>query len=178
MKEFSQLFDKTDNRGDVCARKKGIMVMRRFSKTTVNGENVTATPEQQEFSAKLKQARLDRGLSQSDLAREIWGEMIDGRGYTVAKNRGLISAYENGQAFPEDKNIQMLADALNLDPAELVPGGIKNTNQRTLVMSVADAKAGLASLQVNMIVPMAVAAQVVAILTAEGQSAKNRKNIS
>jgi transcriptional regulator with XRE-family HTH domain len=73
------------------------------------------------FKDRLLRARTERGWSQSQLAREIWGSMVDERGYTVAKNRDRISAWEGGRAVPDPQNLQKLCDVLGLTLDQLAP---------------------------------------------------------
>lgn len=73
------------------------------------------------FGQKLGAARKKAGLSQSDLARLVWGTTVDTRGYTVAKNRDLISRYEKDAFAPEPGTIERLAAALNMKADDFTP---------------------------------------------------------
>lgn len=73
------------------------------------------------FSENLRAARVERGLSASDLARLIWGETVDKNGYTVAKHRDRISVWENGRGVPEPANLQKVSDVLGIPVEELAP---------------------------------------------------------
>jgi len=73
------------------------------------------------FKQRLYLVRRDKGWSQSELARRVWGEMEDKRGYMVAKNRDRISAYESGRSVPERSNLDAIAEALGMSVAELAP---------------------------------------------------------
>ena len=73
------------------------------------------------FNERLRQVRENNGLSQSELARAVWGTTTDTRGYTVAKNRDRVSAYEGNRAKPSAKNLTALADVLKIDEADLAP---------------------------------------------------------
>ena len=66
------------------------------------------------FSERLYQARTAAGLSQSDLAREVWGVQTTTEGYEVAKNRDRISSYERGKSAPKKDNLMKLADVLGV----------------------------------------------------------------
>lgn len=75
---------------------------------------LSTRPEYHEFSKIVLQAMLKKRMSQSDLAREMWGITKDSRGYEVAKNRDRITHYLKGRAYPEPKNLEALAKALDL----------------------------------------------------------------
>ena len=55
-----------------------------------------------------------QNMNASDVARKVWGEIKDGRGYNVARNRDRIGYYLAGVSFPEDENLRKLADAVGL----------------------------------------------------------------
>ena len=80
-----------------------------------------------------------KGLNASNLARQVWGETTDNRGYKVAKNRDRIGHYLAGVSFPEEDNLQRLAAALGLPYEELAvtkpptgPGSAYHSSSRTL----------------------------------------------
>jgi transcriptional regulator with XRE-family HTH domain len=74
----------------------------------------TPRPEYRQFAETLKAAMTKLGITSSELARQIWGTMQDKRGYAVARNRDRIGHYLAGTSYPEDENLQKLADALGL----------------------------------------------------------------
>jgi hypothetical protein len=59
---------------------------------------------------------MKKGLSASALARAVWGETKDPRGYMVAKGRDRISAYMAGVSYPDTMNRAKIAAALGIDP--------------------------------------------------------------
>ncbi len=73
------------------------------------------------FARKLRELRLDLGLSQSELAGKTFGYTETTKGYRVGRNRDRISQYEAGKAAPTDVNLKALADALNVTTEELAP---------------------------------------------------------
>ena len=123
------------------------------------------------FPHRLYRLRAHRGMSQSDVARAIWGETTDNRGYVVAKNRDRISAYEGGRSVPEKTTLEALAELFGVSLAELAPdlvltgrgtlgGGAPEPNLSvSVVPGTMDAE-----LRVNMIVPIGVAVKVVEML--------------
>ncbi len=62
------------------------------------------------FGARVREARLDLGLSQEDLAERS--------GF----HRTYVGTVERGERNPALRNIVKLAEALDLDPAVLVQG--------------------------------------------------------
>lgn len=74
-----------------------------------------------DFSQRLAQRMQAKGMSQSDLARAIWGSNADG----TARNRDRISSYLQGRGLPTPENLEKLAKALDCKPDDLVPGGLK-----------------------------------------------------
>jgi transcriptional regulator with XRE-family HTH domain len=67
-----------------------------------------------EFAERLREAMQREGLNASDVARRVWGEIQDKRGYYVARNRDRIGFYLAGVSFPEDENLRKLAEAVGL----------------------------------------------------------------
>lgn len=63
---------------------------------------------------------LEKRISASDLAREVWGSKTDGRGYEVAKNRDRIGHYLSGKSFPERENLTKIAKVLGVHPDRLM----------------------------------------------------------
>lgn len=60
-----------------------------------------------------------KGMSASDVAREIWGDTTDRRGYSVAKNRDKIGLYLAATAYPDDETMNSIARALDVPVEEL-----------------------------------------------------------
>ena len=72
------------------------------------------------FADLLMQAMLDAGgINSSELARRVWGTVRDKRGYAVARNRDRISHYLRGHSYPNQENLQKIADALGVTVSEL-----------------------------------------------------------
>ena len=122
------------------------------------------------FPDRLYVARTRKGWSQSDLAREIWGTVEDARGYTVARNRDRISAYERGKATPERANLDALAQALGLPPEELAPDLLMDKDDAagrppSLRLTVLGDGTDAVRLQVDMVTDLATASKVVALLS-------------
>lgn len=119
------------------------------------------------FPRRLHQLMVEQQLSQSDLARRVWGTRKDNRGYVVAKNRDRISAYLSGRASPEPRNLRKLAKALGVGPEDLAPDmtaeSILNADPGVQMTALAGHEDKV-YLRVNMLVPLAVASKVIALL--------------
>lgn len=124
--------------------------------------------EMQEFARKLHDLRTQKGMSQSDLARAIWGETTDTKGNPVAKNRDRISQYEKGRSYPEPHNLKALADALGVDEAVLAPevvaAAVDREEPEVQIVAVRG-HPDKVHVIVNTLTTMAVAAQIMTLLT-------------
>lgn len=65
-----------------------------------------------DFASLLRRLMLERKISASDLAREVWGTFKDKRGYEVARNRDRIGHYLSGKSHPGPDNLLKIAKAL------------------------------------------------------------------
>lgn len=134
------------------------------------------TTQRPDFVEKLRKLMHERRLSQSGLARKIWGETKDPRGYKVARNRDRISAWLAGRSVPDHENLGRLSDALGVQPDDLMPAQDRpSASGRSVygppeitITSVAGASNGMVLLQVNKMVSMPVALQVAGILEPGG----------
>jgi transcriptional regulator with XRE-family HTH domain len=84
-------------------------------------ERPSGVPNWEPFGKKLAEAMRHKGLSASDLARAVWGEKKDARGYPVARNRDRISHYLKGAQMPTPENLTKIANALEVELDELTP---------------------------------------------------------
>ena len=73
------------------------------------------------FATNLKMLREQAGLKKSHLAQELWGTEVDSRGYTVAKNRSLISSWESGRSVPCEENLDRLSEYFGVLVQDLAP---------------------------------------------------------
>jgi transcriptional regulator with XRE-family HTH domain len=111
-----------------------------------------------------------RGMSQSDLAREVWGTTRDTRGYTVAKNRDRIGAYLRAESLPEPQNLAKLAEALGAKTEELAPEIVAATVDREnpeLAMTMVAGHRDKVHLQINKLVSLSVATKIMGLLSGE-----------
>ena len=122
------------------------------------------------FPANLYRLRTAAGLSMSDLARKIWGTVVDGRGYEVAKNKDRISRWEKGEQVPEPQNLQALAAALDVSVDELAPdltAKAVDAAPPAIQMTMVQGHADKVHLIVNTLTSLDVAARIIAMLSAD-----------
>lgn len=85
-------------------------------------ENTQDMPKTETFGQRLIRLRTAAGHpSPSDLARAMWGEKPDSRGFVVANNRDTIWRWEHDKGLPSRKNLSKLAEILNCKPEDLDP---------------------------------------------------------
>ncbi len=75
----------------------------------------------QDFARRLHALMLERGFTQSTLAKEAFGERKDHRGIVIPAKRDQISAYVTGKRLPNAENLMQLAKALGVKMSDLVP---------------------------------------------------------
>lgn len=116
------------------------------------------------FARRLKEVMGEQGLSQSDLARRIWGVKNDHRGSKVAANRGRISMYLKGNSLPDPDTVELIAGALNMTTAELCdPVKIASASPQQIQMTVLPG--GRAHLLIDCIVDLETATHIVVKLS-------------
>lgn len=115
------------------------------------------------FAERLQRVMTERNLNQSDLAKKIWGEMKDERGYTVAKGRQQIGRYLSGKAEPNMSTKRRLAEAAGVPLVALDPES-DPTNRPGSGIYVEAVDNNDSRIEINIVVPKAVAKQVVEIL--------------
>jgi hypothetical protein len=120
------------------------------------------------FSCKLVDLMARNGLSQSDLARAIWGTLIDPRGRDVARNRDRISNYVRGLQLPSPATVKKLADVFGVEPAELQPSLAVPPGQVgqpvNISLTAISGRPDVVLLTVNKRMPMKIALQILALL--------------
>lgn len=123
--------------------------------------------EYKEFAEKVHAAMLKKRMNISDLAREIWGSVVDYRGFTVAKNRDRAGFYLAGKSYPTEENLRKLAKALDLTVDELrieKPSiGVQRskTGQGDVQMTILASDPSKALLQLSLLLPTGGAVEVV-----------------
>lgn len=145
------------------------MVKQPTNTPTTAGANDT-------FARRLHRAMLEKKLSQSDLARKVWGTIPNKAGYEVARNRDRISVYLRGETKPDQKNLQTIADALGMTVEDLAPESLVSPADREnppLQMTVLSGHHNKVLLRINMIVPMELGAKVMSLLAEDRDGRKN-----
>jgi len=123
--------------------------------------------ELERFASRLQHFRTEKGWSQSDLAREVWGEIETKAGRKVARNRDRISVYEMGKAWPDPHNLVKIAAALGVSPEELAPDITAATVDRQnpeFAMTAIAGHSDKVHLKVNKLVPWNIATMVSQLL--------------
>lgn len=121
----------------------------------------------QEFARRLYKILVEKGWSQSDLARRAFGTKTDERGYTVAKGRDRISVYLRGQGYPEPKTLAKIAKVLRVSVEDLAPdihSGTISRERPEVMIHQAAGHSDRVHLVVNKIVPNAVATRVMDLI--------------
>ena len=124
----------------------------------------------QEFGRRLVDLMARKGLSQSDLARAIWGSVPDTRGHDTARNRDRISQYARGLQMPEPKTLAKIADELGVTPADLNPA-LDRPGDRKLeepMLTMVGGRPDLALLTISRVMPMKDALDILAIIMRQG----------
>ncbi len=109
----------------------------------------------QEFARNLFRLMMEKNWRQSDLAR------ASGLG------RDSISGYIRGRNMPEPKSAEALARAFGVTVSELYPGAVERAIDNevpAIEFRVAAGHANKAWLRVNKLVPIGVAAKIVAMI--------------
>jgi transcriptional regulator with XRE-family HTH domain len=84
------------------------------------------------FGARLIALRTAKGFpTGADLARAIWGTTPDSRGFEVAKNRDTIWRYETDKSLPSKKNLELVAQALQVSLDDLDPDHVIRKRPQT-----------------------------------------------
>lgn len=112
----------------------------------------------QEFGRRLYAVMMSRGMSQADLAR------------SAEMGRDSISTYVNGKTFPTPRAVKKIADALGVEPEELLPNGLMSAMEDefpAVELRQAAGHADKAWLRVNRAMSFATAAKIIAMIDEE-----------
>jgi hypothetical protein len=135
---------------------------RRLMPPTAGKTNVEQF-EIDQFARRLHAAMNAKGMNNSDLAREVWGETTDANGYSVARNRDRIGVYKAGKGFPDPENLALIAKALDTTAEELAPEITVSTIDRErpeLAMNMVAGHTDKVHMQVNALLPLAIAVEI------------------
>jgi transcriptional regulator with XRE-family HTH domain len=133
--------------------------------------------EKKAFAAKINALLDQKNMSQSDLARAIWGtdkNKTAKTGYVVQYGRDRISNYCRGEAIPTARALKELSVALNVAPNDLLHGGgygptrqpTKEAPVNDINLSVVAGAPEMLRLQLDVLLPAAIAAQLASVVTA------------
>lgn len=119
------------------------------------------------FARRLQKAMLQKGYSQSDLAREATKHMPEGH----EVRRDAVSKYISAKFFPDLVKRQALAKALGVDPDELIPptNAIPSTGNMASLTNIRDMGDGTVWLRINEQVPWPTALKVLDMLKGEDE---------
>lgn len=115
------------------------------------------------FGDRLQRILDERGLTHSDLARAMFGTVTDERGYTVAKNRQVIRRYLTGMSEPSRATKAKMVKALGCRWSDLFPSD-DQINMPGSGIVVTPERGGRLKLEVSIVLPKAVAEQVIDLL--------------
>jgi transcriptional regulator with XRE-family HTH domain len=129
------------------------------------------------FADRLQHYRKNQGWSQSDLAREVWGEITLKTGRKAAKNRDRISTYEMGKSWPDPQNLAAIAKALGVTAEELAPNITASTVARqnpALSITQIEGHDDMVLVQVNRQVSEETALEIMRILRQDSRNQDSR----
>jgi len=101
-----------------------------------------------------------KGWDNSDLARAVWGETTDTKGYKVAKNRDRISVYLHGAGFPKPSTLHKIAEVLGVAKDELAPERMAAAIDREYPEFSMIAVGEHMHVQMNALLPPSIAAEI------------------
>jgi transcriptional regulator with XRE-family HTH domain len=122
------------------------------------------------FANNLRRARVKAGLSQSELAKKIWGTIRTPDGYLAARKRDRISSYEKGNSHPTPEGVAEIAKALGIDPTELESGLANDAafkENEAISMTMLTDKPGRVHLKVNVLTRLDLASKIIAMLNGD-----------
>jgi transcriptional regulator with XRE-family HTH domain len=116
------------------------------------------------FGERLQRIMIEKGLTQSDVARLAWGKMTDERGYEVARNRQVLGKYLAGTVTPRKDTIRKIAKALGVSFADLDPDS-DAMNRPGSGLYVEEVDASSSRLHISMVAPKEIVREVVVLLS-------------
>ncbi len=156
-------------------------VKRRLSKTDSTPEVFGSDVET--FAHRLHHALLDKGWSQSDLARKVWGgeTRIDSRGYEAVVGRDRISQYCRGKAMPAPATLKKIAQELDVTTEYLAPNLTASAIERevsALKIEMAPGHRNRCLLRINRLVPLSIAVQVAKLIEEAEEADEKEKRLN
>lgn len=120
------------------------------------------------FATNLRLLREAKGLTKSDLARELFGTETTKEGYQVARNRDRIGVWEAEKAVPRSDAIRQIAEYFKVDFADLAPdiaGASASRQPGAVSLRFLEGDPGRAHLHLDLLLPAEVAAQIVQLVS-------------
>lgn len=74
------------------------------------------------FQEKLQRVMREQGVTKSELARRVYGETVNVRGYRSPKHFSSITRLFRPGTTPQAGTVERLAKALHVEPKDLMPG--------------------------------------------------------
>jgi transcriptional regulator with XRE-family HTH domain len=128
----------------------------------IEGPKETSGPSTEDsikadFGLRLQRALIARGMTQSELAREV--QTLMGKGRTFGRDN--VSKYIRGHALPRDDRLELMAKVLKVKPEDLLlPGGRPTAAMRNPEFEVRSTGDGNSWVRINMSLPDAVAIEI------------------
>lgn len=116
------------------------------------------------FHVRLREMLAQKGWSQSDLARAVWGSTQDAKGNSVARNRDRVSQYCSGKGVPEPENLKKIADALGVTVAQLAPDIVSagvEAEEPSFALHAVQGRPNMVVLRVNTLTTAELAASII-----------------
>ena len=131
-----------------------------------------------QFARRLNDLIVEAGMNQSQLAALVFGTTEDTRGFTVSKGRDRISNYLRGRDIPRAQNLKKIADVFRLSVQDLAPelASLATTRDPEVMMHMVAGRPDQVRLTVNTLVPLSLAAQVIALISDHTQRDKHDPN--
>ncbi|WP_411508235.1 helix-turn-helix domain-containing protein [Brucella anthropi] len=147
--------------------KRGRMLMEPASDEMAEGSTNVEIVRAENFARNLFKAMTDRGMSQSDLARALWGETVTSEGKNAARGRDRISVYLKGRTVPTPSTLKKIAEALGVPLEELAPdivGAAVDRDNPEFSMSVVAGHPDKTFVRVSKLLPLKFAVEIAQVI--------------
>lgn len=148
------------------AKRRQVKPSAKPSEKPVNQPLIPKFLAKEEFARRLEALRLEKGWIQADLAR------------ASGLTRNSIAVYERGDSLPNRGSLRALAEALGVEPDQLLSnykeGAIARDNPH-FELRVGQGDPTKAWLRLNRLVSMALAVKIMALLETEDAQTANRE---
>lgn len=121
-----------------------------------------------EFAKRLQNAIIDKGWSQSDLARRASKHMPEGKSI----GRDLVSNWIRGLSLPRPHHLKALAKALGMDQKELLPSS-PSVGAAAPSFDIRQIEDGLVWLRINQATDYETALKIMGLLRPDGLDAQH-----